>query len=500
MNTAKRLIIVSPFPEQICLAAACRKDWDEIVVGGSVLVASLFQDIAGQSAARDLIVLLPRIEDPAAVRRHLMAMNSAGIRVRWFASTKNRALAAACKNLPNVSLITGTTFSDAVASAYPSFLATDSPLERIENGDRDLEDWLRYRCSLCLMSDLDAKPLRSACDHLAKGGNVQAPADDKNSIARFREAEFPYIEGHSDILRDLRRRIRQVGATDLSVLVLGETGTGKESVAFYLHEFSERRRGPFVALNCAGLDETFLRSELFGHEKGSFTGATSEKKGLVEHADGGTLFLDELAEMSLPIQAELLRFVQTRKYRRLGATAEKSADVRIIAATQPDLQERIKDKRFRMDLYYRLAEVEITTPALREVPTDIIQVVRHLVYRFVEKTGDRTNVWKHLKYFEDARDILAAHPWQGNVRQLASIVKRRIQLSDDVLTELASSLARKLPLTSAGSPVPMVARPIDDVIREHIYKAYSNRGDKTQRQLAAELGCSVNTLKKHIKL
>jgi DNA-binding NtrC family response regulator len=496
MKTAKRLIVVSPFPEQICLAAACRKDWDEIVVGGSVLVESLFQAIAGQRACRELIVLLPKIKDSTAVRLRLEAMGRAGIQLRWFASGNAGKIADACRNLPNVSLETAATVKNAVAAAYPGLLTTNNPLKRIEDGDRDLEDWLRYRCSLCLMSDLDPTPLKSACDHLAKGGKIKVPADDNNSVARFHEAEFPYIEGHSDVLQDLRRRVRQVGATELSVLILGETGTGKESVAFYLHEFSERRAGPFVALNCAGLDETFLRSELFGHEKGSFTGATSEKKGLVEHADGGTLFLDELAELSLPIQAELLRFVQTRKYRRLGATAEKTADVRIVAATHPDLEDRIERKIFRSDLYFRLAEVEIRTPALKEIPSDIIQVVRHLTYRIAEKTDDRADVRKHLKYFEDARDILATQPWPGNVRQVAGMVKRRIQLGDDVLKDLDARPALAAKSMAGGTSGTAVARPISEVVHEYVTQTYFNRGKKTQRQIAAELDCSVNTLKK----
>ena len=212
--------------------------------------------------------------------------------------------------------------------AFPARKMPGAFRSALTDSDSDLSNFLRYKISLFFMRVMDAEPLREAADFLSsrldKPFRLEALSEeDRVSVSAFWDAEFPFIEGRSATITALKERILKVAPSEMSVLVVGETGTGKEAVAYYLHEFSRRRGRPFVALNCAGLEETFLRSELFGHKSGAFTGAISDKRGLAKVADGGTLFLDEVGEMSLPIQADLLRFLQTRRVRRLGGPGEQ---------------------------------------------------------------------------------------------------------------------------------------------------------------------------------
>jgi two-component system response regulator PilR (NtrC family) len=291
------------------------------------------------------------------------------------------------------------------------------------------------------MQVMDPAPLVETVDllHSACSGKpfrlAQLPLAERASVEHFRDADFPYLEGQTTPIKTLKRRIFQVAPTNLSVLILGETGTGKECVAFYLHELSLRRAKPFVALNCAGLDENLLRSELFGHYRGAFTGAISDKKGLVEAAEGGTLFLDEIGDMPFSIQADLLRFLQTRRFRPVGGTEEKRADLRIVAATQPGLAQRNAINGLRTDLYYRIAEVTLETPPLRKVPEDIRRVIRHIVYR--HRLPD-TQCEKALAYFGKGTEALERYSWPGNARELNSLVKRYLLLKDDVIRKFGS--------------------------------------------------------------
>jgi DNA-binding NtrC family response regulator len=370
-----------------------------------------------------------------------------------------------------------------------------------------LKNYLDYKISMALFGLPDTQPIQDAAQFLAdlwaakdKFSPSKLSNADAASVKRFSEGNFPYLAGYSPPLQELKRRIKQVGKTDLSVLVIGETGTGKENVACYLHEFSQRREKPLLALNCAGLTETFLRSELFGHVKGAYTGADTPKMGAVELAEGGTLFLDEVAEMPLSVQAALLRFLQNRRYVRLGETVEKTADVRVIAATQPDLEARMQDGRFRRDLYFRLAEVTITTPALREVPDDIQHVTDHILFAH-RGTVSSTEFRRTRQYFTQGMGILRTHPWPGNVRELSSLVRRKLVLDDDVLAELGRGQNTKVPSSQIPVSPPYLAsiRPIDDILREYVEQAFQHRGALTQQQLAKKLGKSVNTIKKILR-
>ena len=225
--------------------------------------------------------------------------------------------------------------------------------------------------------------------------------------------------GTTSVMEALREQILRVAPTNASVLVSGANGTGKELVARSIHYYSQRHDKPFVAINCAAIPEELIESELFGHEKGAFTGALSQKKGKFDLADGGTLFLDEIGDMSLKTQAKVLRLIQERCFERVGGTRLVSVDVRIIAATNKDLDEEIRQGQFREDLYYRLNVVQFRVPALRERPEDIPLLVQHFVNVFYKKEGREPKL-----FLPEALELLKQHHWPGNVRELRNIVER----------------------------------------------------------------------------
>ncbi|MDK2973118.1 MAG: hypothetical protein PWP23_2873 [Candidatus Sumerlaeota bacterium] len=223
---------------------------------------------------------------------------------------------------------------------------------------------------------------------------------------------------------------RQVAATNTTVIIYGESGAGKELVTRAIHESSPRSRGPFVALNCAAIPDTLLESELFGHERGSFTGATEAKKGRFEMAHGGTLFLDEIGEMALPLQAKVLRALESQTFERVGGTRTIQTDVRFIAATNKNLRQRVAEGKFRDDLFYRLNVFPVVIPPLRERVDDIIPLTEHFLQRFAREMGK-----KPPRISPEAEDALLAHPWYGNVRELQNVVERAmILIRGDVLT------------------------------------------------------------------
>ena len=235
--------------------------------------------------------------------------------------------------------------------------------------------------------------------------------------------EFSNIIGRSDAMLAVFRMIETIAGTSSTVLVTGESGTGKELVAQAIHFNSLRRDHPFVALNCGAVPETLLESELFGHMKGAFTGADTNKKGLVEVADRGTIFLDEIGEMNMTMQVKLLRVLQERRYRRLGGTEESAADIRIVAATNQDLVRLVEEGKFREDLYYRINVIPIQLPPLRERREDIPLLAAH----FLEKHSARSG--KSVRSIsQEATDLLAAHAWPGNVRELENVIERCVAL------------------------------------------------------------------------
>jgi two-component system, NtrC family, nitrogen regulation response regulator NtrX len=229
----------------------------------------------------------------------------------------------------------------------------------------------------------------------------------------------------SAIRRDseLRQLIRTVAPTNATVLILGESGTGKELVAGALHQLSRRRDQPYVRFNCAAIPEALLESELFGHEKGAFTGATRQKPGRVEEADGGTIFLDEIGDMSRPLQAKLLRFLEDGSFTRVGATQELRVDVRLMAATNRDIIEAIREGHFREDLYHRLNVVQFRPPALRDRPEDVLVLAEHFLLGFAGSLN------KPIRGISAAAGrLLRGHHWPGNVRELRNVIERAVIL------------------------------------------------------------------------
>ncbi|MFP4104612.1 MAG: sigma-54-dependent transcriptional regulator [Phycisphaerae bacterium] len=235
---------------------------------------------------------------------------------------------------------------------------------------------------------------------------------------------FEQIVGNSPEILKILDTCRRVARTNLPVLILGESGTGKELIANAIHQNSQRADKRFVAINCAGLSETLLEDELFGHVKGAYTGAAGEREGRFEHADGGTMFLDEVGDMPLPMQAKLLRVLENGEVVRVGANEPRQVDVRIISATNADLADRVEKKEFREDLYFRIKGVTIEIPPLRNRREDIPPLVEHMIAQANEKHGTKIKGMT-----TEARRVLMAYPWPGNVRQLKNAVENMVVLA-----------------------------------------------------------------------
>jgi transcriptional regulator with GAF, ATPase, and Fis domain len=255
---------------------------------------------------------------------------------------------------------------------------------------------------------------------------------------------FDAILGQAPAFLSALEQGRKVAPTETTVLLTGASGTGKEVLARAIHQGSPRADGPFVAINCAALPETLIESELFGHERGAFTSADRLKRGRFEQAAGGTLFLDEIGELAPAVQAKLLRVLQERRYERVGGTATLSADVRLIAATNRDLEAAVGEGRFRDDLYYRLAVFRVHLPALRERGDDILRLADRFLKEFSARMGKAD-----VGLSREARDLMLAYPWPGNIRELQNAIERAVILSDGGLIT-AAQLGVVRP---AGAPV-----------------------------------------------
>jgi len=241
-----------------------------------------------------------------------------------------------------------------------------------------------------------------------------------------RDRQFDHIVGNSPALESALAEVQRVAPTDSTVLVLGETGTGKELIAHAIHNLSARCGRPFVKLNCAAIPFDLLESELFGHEKGAFTGAVAQKIGRFEMADTGTLFLDEIGDLPLAVQPKLLRVLQEQEFERLGSGRTHHINVRLVAATHRDLSQMVARNEFRSDLYYRLNVFPVVVPPLRERREDIRQLVLHFAEVFARRMG------KHIEQIpETTMNAFIAYPWPGNVRELQNLIERSVIRSDD---------------------------------------------------------------------
>jgi len=276
--------------------------------------------------------------------------------------------------------------------------------------------------------------LGAAVDSLAQRGRlIRSLRRSRRAVDSLRQRvdDSVRIIGSSPPIVRLKEIIRRVAQTDTTVLIRGESGAGKELVAGAIHQASDRRDGPLICLNCAALSPTLLESELFGHEKGAFTGATDQKKGKFEAADGGTLMLDEIGEMDINLQAKLLRVLEGHPFERLGGHQPVRVDVRIVAATNRDLAGEVAAGRFRGDLYYRLNVVDIVVPALRDRGDDIAKLADHFVAYFAEKMARTIDGLTTA-----ARRAIVAHSWPGNVRELKNVIERAVVLGNDALIDV----------------------------------------------------------------
>jgi formate hydrogenlyase transcriptional activator len=317
--------------------------------------------------------------------------------------------------------------------------------------------------------------------------NNDYPADEPIS-----EAGFEQIVGRSAALRRVLREVEVVAPTDSGVLIQGETGTGKELIAQAVHNRSGRRDRPFIKVNCAAIPSGLLESELFGHEKGAFTGAIMRKPGRFELADKGTLFLDEVGDIPLELQAKLLRVLQEHEFERLGSTRTQQVDVRVVAATHRDLKQMVEEGTFRSDLYYRLHVFPLTVPALRDRPEDIPSIVRH----FVAKYSQRMN--RQIETIPPrTMEVLKDHAWPGNVRELQNFIERAVILSPG--TALRAPLDELIEERVQSSPTHLST--LEEMEREHVLRALkeSNWVTGGPKGAAAKLGMKRTTLAYRIR-
>ncbi len=318
------------------------------------------------------------------------------------------------------------------------------------------------------------------------------------------------IVGSDSKLARVMQKAKSVASSKATVLVLGESGTGKEMIARFIHEESDRREGPFVALNCAALPEGLLESELFGHEKGAFTGAVYAKKGKFELADGGTLLLDEIAEIPLHLQAKLLRVLQEEEVDRLGGKAPVKVDVHVVATTNCNLEDAVKNGEFRQDLYYRLNVIPLTLPSLRERKEDIEQLSQYFIIRFSEQYG---KVVKKMSKASSARFL--EYSWPGNIREMENLVERAVLLSltdrlepwdfwdEDVETlesspVVSSESEGEISFSSGNGGNGGGMASLREVERQMILQALQ-KTDNNRTHAAKMLGISVRTLRNKLQ-
>ena len=303
------------------------------------------------------------------------------------------------------------------------------------------------------------------------------------------------LVGDSEPIRHIHEQIARVAPTNATVLVRGESGSGKELVARAIHFSSPRREGPFICLNCAAITETLLESELFGHERGAFTGATDKKIGKFEGANHGTIFLDEIGEMAYNTQAKLLRVLEGHPFERVGGSAPIRTDVRVVAATNQPLEQNIKEGKFRRDLFYRLQVVDVQVPSLRERPTDVPILAEHFLRRFARETG------RKIRGFTPAAlGKMTQYDWPGNVRELKNVVERAVALSRssqlDVTDILLSSL--ELPGSTPATGATFEAISLEELEKRHIIATLEHT-DWNKSQAATILQIERSTLDRKIK-
>jgi two-component system NtrC family response regulator len=314
---------------------------------------------------------------------------------------------------------------------------------------------------------------------------LHALQQENRQLRQAQEAPSLGIITRDPAMLKVCRNIEKVAPSDATVLVIGESGTGKELLAKALHQLSPRSAKRFVAINCAAIPENLLESELFGYEKGAFTGATRQTRGKIEFADGGTFFLDEVGDLSLPLQAKLLRFLQERVLERVGGREEIAVDVRIVCATHQDLKKLIEAGRFREDLYYRLSEIVVAIPPLRDRPGDATLLAHAFMHKFAQQEGRSV-----LGFKQDALDAIESYSWPGNVREMENFIKRAVIMSEGAHVT-AADLGLRVP---TGAPEPVNLREVRDEAERRAIVRVLSRVDGNVADAAQLLGVSRPTL------
>jgi len=314
---------------------------------------------------------------------------------------------------------------------------------------------------------------------------VQLEREYRKLQQSVRAEGFEDMLGTSPQMQGIFANIRKVAKSDAPVLLLGESGTGKEMAALAIHRRSARKDGPFIAINCNAIPENLLESELFGHEKGAFTGAHAQRKGMMESAAGGTVFLDEIGELPPPVQVKLLRFLQEHRFQRVGGRQEIQIDTRIIAATNVQLKQAVADGNFREDLYFRLAVVVIKLPPLRERVDDVALLAREFLNRYAAQNG-KTN----LTFSPEAVRAINCYSWPGNVRELQNCIKRAV-----IMAEGKRITEKDLEITSSGDlPATATLKEVREGVERELIQQTLKRHLGKISSAAAELGISRPTL------
>ncbi|MCG6922509.1 MAG: sigma-54 dependent transcriptional regulator [Acidobacteria bacterium] len=313
---------------------------------------------------------------------------------------------------------------------------------------------------------------------------------------------LPQVLGEDPALKEAMLSLQRAAATDTTVLLLGESGTGKELMSRALHQLSPRAKGPFVAINCAAIPENLLENELFGHEKGAYTGASARKVGRAELAHKGTLFLDEIGDLPLALQGKILRLVQERQFERVGGLQTLTVDVRVVAATNQDLRTLVDEKRFREDLYFRLSVFPIEIPPLRRRRRDVLLLAEAFVDRLARELGRRG-----LTLSEEAKRALGAHSWPGNVRELQNCLERALILCDGSTIE-ATHLQLDPPMRDGptladvvdlSGPLPEVTKRVAARAEEEAIAVALRETDGDRASAASRLGISLSTLNRRLR-
>ncbi len=348
-------------------------------------------------------------------------------------------------------------------------------------------DALRLEAYDYLTKPVDVARLRALLARLRRSLALRREvADLRHELRRL--GRFGDMVGTSPAMQKLFDMVERVAPTDATVLVRGESGTGKEVVAQTIHRLSRRMEGPFVPLNCGAVSPQLIESELFGHERGSFTGAERRHQGVFERADRGTLFLDEITEMSAELQVKLLRILETGLVTRVGGTRELEVDVRVVAATNRDPDEAVEDGRLRRDLYYRLKVFPVELPPLRTRAGDVPLLAQHFLDRLAASDG------VEKRFDTAAMEALERYAWPGNVRELKNVVERTFILADEVIGVdlLPPEVRGDIPVSSGQLQAP-VGTPLDDVVKAHTM-ATLEHFDGNKKRTAEALGISLKTL------